>query len=497
MMNLLARFNIQTLLLTSLISTTLLMAYVSWQVSFDPILLIIGFAAIVGAAFAYMLSQQNQKFEKKIITLCEQMSKGELEGRVTLIPSSYQAAKIAHAVNNALDQVEVYMRETSTLIKYHNKQQFYRPLFQCGIYGRFGEGLKQLKLSLNELEAGYWRNTRSTMHADISESKTSGILDNLQGLQKDLMYITGEMTDIEQRSGEAVVNAQKNKIAVIKVMENGQQVEVKVADLRSSSDELNKSSEEIAQVVGLIATIAEQTNLLALNAAIEAARAGEQGRGFAVVADEVRSLAENTKNATAKIEGIIRQVVAASRMIVGNSEEIDELSSISGELVAEFEASFTSFADVAQHTHQWVSHAGMVTNVSLTKVDHLLYMQRAYRALETGADSAEGQTVMVDEKNCRFGKWLRLADGGERYNHLPSFSAIDIPHHLVHHSVHDAVKMASEAWQQDVYLQHGIVKSMEAAERGSKKLMATMASLIDEKVKYEMDSDDKSDAQRF
>jgi methyl-accepting chemotaxis protein len=497
MMNLLARFNVQTLLLISLVSTILLVAYTGWHTGFDPLFLIIAVTAIIGGASAYILFQKNQEFEKKIIELCEQMSKGELEGRVIHIPPTYQAAKIAYAVNNALDQVEVYMRETSTLIKYHHKQQFYRPLFKGGIYGQFGEGLKQLKLSLDEQEMGYWRNTQGAMIADISEAKTSSILSNLQGLQENLVYITGELVDIEQRSGEAAVNVQKNKVAVKKVMENGQQVEEKIADLRGSSNELNKSSEEIAQVVGLIASIAEQTNLLALNAAIEAARAGEQGRGFAVVADEVRSLAENTKNATAKIDGIIRHVVNASRMIANNSEEIDQLSSISGELVAEFEASFTSFADVAQHTHQWVSHAGMVTNVSLTKVDHLLYMQRAYRALETGIDTAEGQAVMVNEQDCRFGKWLRLADGGERYSHLPSFSAIDGPHHVVHHSVHDAVKMSGEAWQQDVALQRKIVQSMEAAERGSKKLMATMASLIEEKVKYEMDGNSKSRVDLF
>ena len=94
-----------------------------------------------------------------------------------------------------------------------------------------------------------------------------------------------------------------------------------VSSISVTVQELAQSTNDIGEAASLISTIAEQTNLLALNAAIEAARAGEQGRGFAVVADEVRSLASKTRESTDKIHNIIHVLAERSERAVRVSND--------------------------------------------------------------------------------------------------------------------------------------------------------------------------------
>ena len=184
------------------------------------------------------------------------------------------------------------------------------------------------KLLTSSLEVD--KNIENTISiVNDTTQKANKVSEDLEYTIKDIKLSNEDI----KKANEVLNNTKDTIIKLTNIMQNSAEAEIELAQ---SMNALSKDTEQIKSILEVIKEIADQTNLLALNAAIEAARAGEHGRGFAVVADEVRKLAEKTQKSLAEINSTINIVVQrinnASEQMTSNSQEIEKLATFSLEV---------------------------------------------------------------------------------------------------------------------------------------------------------------------
>ena len=240
------------------------------------------------------------------------------------------------------------------------------------------------------------QNQHAQHHAQLAigeqRNETTGVCSAMEEMDYSVREVAGSIGQTEQTLGNIAAAAHAASLRGAATGQRLQQLADELAESRRSVEQVQTLSVSIGDILALIERITEQTNLLALNAAIEAARAGEQGRGFAVVADEVRQLAHHTADSTTRIQGIIDDLQQSTRGAVATMLRCHDAMAQSR---TDSDAGCATLAELSQALQKVAEQSSRIASATLQQQQTSAEIARNITNIARIADDNQGALAKV------------------------------------------------------------------------------------------------------